>query len=156
MYFAYGIASLVRNYVYAGLCKNVEVRFNQHQQGRNRTTRAYRPFELIYVQSFEIRKDARKKELYLKSGVGKEFLRAIRDQKNKILKYRIGNRSRPKTRQYPGDKYLKLHCQLVNLYHAWPIEDLFYTFSIILFFHLCTFTSCRGVHPNVRRHPTVL
>jgi len=81
MFFAYGISSLIRNYIYAGLCKNVEVRFKQHQQGKNRTTRAYRPFELIYVEVFETRKEARAKELFLKSGIGKELLRGIRDQK---------------------------------------------------------------------------
>jgi len=81
MFFAYGISSLIRNYIYAGLCKNVEVRFKQHQQGKNRTTRAYRPFELIYVEAFETRKEARAKELLLKSGIGKELLTGIRDQK---------------------------------------------------------------------------
>jgi len=82
MFFAYGIASLVKDYIYAGLTKNLKKRFDQHQKGRNRSTRAYRPFRLIYSEEFEKRFEGRKREKYLKSGVGKEFLRKIRDQNN--------------------------------------------------------------------------
>jgi putative endonuclease len=80
MYFAYGISSLVRDYIYAGMTKDVPIRFKQHQKGKNRSTRAYRPFQLIYVEQFETRMEARKKEKFLKSGMGKEFLKEKREQ----------------------------------------------------------------------------
>ncbi len=35
------------------------------------------PFELIYLEEFKNRQEARIKEKYLKSGVGKEFLKRI-------------------------------------------------------------------------------
>jgi len=64
-----------------GLTKDLKKRFDQHQKGRNRSTRAYRPFKLIYTEEFEKRSEGRMREKYLKSGIGKEFLRRIRDEK---------------------------------------------------------------------------
>ena len=77
MYYVYAIRSLVRNYIYVGLTNMVERRINEHNKGQNRSTKAYIPFNLIYVEMFNTREKARKKEIYLKSGIGKEFLRNL-------------------------------------------------------------------------------
>ncbi|GAB4132651.1 MAG: hypothetical protein Fur0015_06100 [Ignavibacteriales bacterium] len=69
--------SKTRNYIYVGLTDNIERRFNQHNKGYNKTTKPYLPFELIYLQEFETRIEARQKEKYLKSGVGKELLKKL-------------------------------------------------------------------------------
>ena len=42
--------------------------------GRVRTTKNRRPVELIYTEEFEDYKEARQRELYLKSGTGREWL----------------------------------------------------------------------------------
>ena len=81
MFFVYCLNSMSRNYLYVGLTDNLERRFNEHQSGKNHTTKPYRPFQLIYFEGFETRQDARNKEKYLKSGVGKEYLKSIRDGK---------------------------------------------------------------------------
>ena len=77
MYYVYAIRSLVRVYIYVGLTDNVERRIVQHNKGQNRSTKAYKPFKLIYSQVFNTRIEARKREIYLKSGIGKEFLKAL-------------------------------------------------------------------------------
>ena len=77
MYFVYSISSLTRNYIYVGLTDNVERRFNQHNTGSNKTTKPYLPFKLIYTEEFPDRDAARKREKYLKSGIGKEFLKRL-------------------------------------------------------------------------------
>ena len=74
----YAISSLVKNYIYVGLAYNVTRRVAQHNAGKETTTRSYLPFELIYTEEFPDRKTARNHEKYLKSGIGKEFLRTIR------------------------------------------------------------------------------
>ncbi len=73
----YAIRSLKRNYIYVGLTNNTKRRIKQHNVGRERTTNPYAPFEIIHVEKFNNRKDARKREQYLKSGVGKEFLKKL-------------------------------------------------------------------------------
>jgi putative endonuclease len=76
-YYVYAIKSLVRNYIYVGLTTIVERRISQHNKGQNRSTKAYIPFELIYTEMFNTRKEARQKEKYFKSGIGKEFLKNL-------------------------------------------------------------------------------
>ena len=77
MFFVYAIRSVARNYIYVGLASNLQKRIGQHNSGQNRTTRAYAPFNLILSETFPSRAEARKREKYLKSGVGKAFLRRL-------------------------------------------------------------------------------
>lgn len=58
-----------------GLTKSVPERVKRHNDGREKTTKFYRPFQLIHSESFLTRPEAREREKYLKSGVGKEFLK---------------------------------------------------------------------------------
>ena len=52
-------------------------RLNRHNRGYEKTMRPYSPFQLIYKEEFSTRKDARIHEKYLKSGIGKEFLKGL-------------------------------------------------------------------------------
>ena len=77
MFFVYAINSCVRPYIYVGMTNDVERRFVEHNKGENRSTKAYAPFELIFKEEHQTRIDARAREKYLKSGVGKEYLRSL-------------------------------------------------------------------------------
>ena len=77
MYFVYAIKSINRNYIYVGMTNEVERRFDEHNTGKNKTTRPYKPFKLFYSEKFRTRTEARKREKYLKSGIGKEFLKSL-------------------------------------------------------------------------------
>ena len=77
MYFVYVISSKVKNYIYVGLTNNVERRLDEHNNGYNKTTKPYKPFELILVEKYETRVEARSREKYLKSGFGKEYLKNL-------------------------------------------------------------------------------
>ncbi|MCH7773845.1 MAG: GIY-YIG nuclease family protein [Bacteroidetes bacterium] len=77
MYFVYAIKSIYRNYIYVGMTNEVERRFDEHNTGKNKTTRPYKPFKLFYSEKFRTRTEARKREKYLKSGIGKEFLKSL-------------------------------------------------------------------------------
>ena len=77
MYFVYAIYSEIRNYIYVGLTNDISRRLKEHNLGYNKTTRPYRPFRLILSEKFETRLKARTREKYLKSGIGKEFLKTL-------------------------------------------------------------------------------
>jgi putative endonuclease len=77
MYYVYAIRSTSANYIYVGMTNNLDRRLRQHNNGESRTTKPYRPFVLIYSEIAENRIAARKREKYLKSGIGKEFLRSL-------------------------------------------------------------------------------
>ena len=77
MYSVYAIKSLNRNYIYVGLTSNLSRRISDHNNGFNRTTKPYIPFEVIHTEQFNSIIKARLREKYLKSGIGKEYLRSI-------------------------------------------------------------------------------
>ena len=79
MFTVYAISSIERNYIYVGLTDNLERRFFEHNNGKNKTTKPYLPFKIIYTQEFGTRLEARQNEKYFKSGIGKEKLRIIRE-----------------------------------------------------------------------------
>jgi len=79
MIFVYAISSTHHNYIYVGMTQDIEARIKRHNDGRERTTRFYKPFELIYSEVCETRTIARIREKYWKSGTGKEQLRKLRD-----------------------------------------------------------------------------
>jgi putative endonuclease len=78
MIIVYAIKSLERNYIYVGMTNDLNRRIQEHNNGENKSTKSYRPFILIYSESFPDRVSAREKEKYLKSGVGKEYLRSLK------------------------------------------------------------------------------
>ena len=61
------------------MTSNIDERVKRHNGGRERTTKPYAPFVLIYKEGHPDRHIARKREEYWKSGVGKEKLRKLRD-----------------------------------------------------------------------------
>uniref|UniRef100_A0A7V2ZKQ4 GIY-YIG nuclease family protein n=1 Tax=Ignavibacterium album TaxID=591197 RepID=A0A7V2ZKQ4_9BACT len=81
MIYVYAIKSKTRKYIYVGMTADINDRLKRHNSGYEKTTRSYRPFELIYIEEFENRKAARVKEKYLKSGTGKEFLKRLTEGK---------------------------------------------------------------------------
>ncbi|EDP72576.1 hypothetical protein FBALC1_15782 [Flavobacteriales bacterium ALC-1] len=82
MFYIYALSSINRNYIYVGMTENIDNRVARHQSGREKTTRPYRPFKLIFTEVLDVeRSEAREREKYWKSGIGKEKLRLIRDKK---------------------------------------------------------------------------
>lgn len=79
MYTVYALKSLSRKYIYVGITKNLEERIRRHNSGYEKTTKPYRPFELLYKEECSDRVEARKREVYLKSGIGKEFLKSLKE-----------------------------------------------------------------------------
>ena len=79
MHYVYAISSLERNYIYVGLTDNIERRLSEHNTGKNKTTKPYSPFVVIYFEECSSRIEAWIKEKYFKSGCGKEKLKIIRD-----------------------------------------------------------------------------
>ncbi len=75
MFYVYAIQSQKDNRIYVGMTGNVDRRINEHNAGKNQSTAFYKPWRLIYVEQIATRPDARKREIWLKSGIGKEYLK---------------------------------------------------------------------------------
>ncbi|MFA7255719.1 MAG: GIY-YIG nuclease family protein [Candidatus Omnitrophota bacterium] len=76
-YYVYALRSLKDGRLYIGFSKNPQERLRQHNDGMCRSTRNRRPFRLIYSELCGPRVEARRKEIWLKSGAGHSFLKAF-------------------------------------------------------------------------------
>ena len=77
MYTVYALKSISKNYIYVGQTIKLKNRLDRHNKGWEKTTKPYRPFDLIYYEEVENRIIARQREKFLKSSSGKRFLRKI-------------------------------------------------------------------------------
>ena len=59
---------------YTGFTKDLKLRFDRHNKGLVESTKDRRPLKLIYYEACLSQEDATKREKYLKSYLGKQFL----------------------------------------------------------------------------------
>ncbi len=75
MYFVYILQSLKDKKLYFGYTENLENRFSLHVNGKVTSTKNRRPLELIYYEAYKNQLDAKKREIFLKSGSGHRFIK---------------------------------------------------------------------------------
>ncbi len=75
-YYVYILQSLKDNKFYAGFTENLKLRFEEHKKGRVLSTKDRRPLKLIYSEVCLNKKDAMRREKYLKTYCGKMFIKS--------------------------------------------------------------------------------
>ena len=79
----YVLLSISHERTYTGMTSDVDKRLAQHNRKENKSTKANAPWILIFKEEFLSRLEARKKEKYLKSGVGREFIKTLLNSQTK-------------------------------------------------------------------------
>ena len=75
MFFVYLLKSKKDGNLYTGSTNNVDKRLNRHNKGLVKATKHRRPLKLIYYEACLSRKDAMRRELYLKTAWGKRYIK---------------------------------------------------------------------------------
>ncbi|OHA00585.1 MAG: excinuclease ABC subunit C [Candidatus Sungbacteria bacterium RIFCSPHIGHO2_02_FULL_49_12] len=75
MYYVYVLRSLKSSRFYTGYTADLRKRFNQHVTAQGGYTRKKGPYELIYYEACGNDEDAKARELFLKTGMGKRYIR---------------------------------------------------------------------------------
>lgn len=75
MFYVYYLKSSKNGDIYVGSTKNLENRIRLHNSGRVRSTKFYRPWKLLNSEVYNLRSEAMKREMFLKTGQQKELLR---------------------------------------------------------------------------------
>lgn len=75
MYHVYILRSKKDGKLYTGMTADVYRRLENHNAGQVISTKARRPFDLVYYEAYVNRDDAAGRELFLKSGSGKRYLK---------------------------------------------------------------------------------
>jgi putative endonuclease len=75
MYYTYLLESTLDKSWYIGYSKDLKSRFVSHNKEENIATKNERPWKLIYYEAYLNRIDAKKREMFLKSGSGRKYLK---------------------------------------------------------------------------------
>jgi putative endonuclease len=75
MYYVYVIKSEKDGRLYVGFTENLERRISEHNDGKTKSTKGYIPWILVYKEKCKTREDARDREKFLKSGIGKKIIK---------------------------------------------------------------------------------
>ena len=76
MYYTYVLKSRKNGRLYTGFTEDLRKRFKEHNDKKSNYTKYRGPYELIYYEACTDEKDARSRELYLKTGKGKRYLKS--------------------------------------------------------------------------------
>lgn len=74
-YYVYVLLSEKDNQFYTGYTSNLEERLKAHEEGKVKSTKDRRPFQLIYFEGCLNQQDATHREKYLKTTYGKRYIR---------------------------------------------------------------------------------
>ena len=74
-YYTYVLKSKKDGKIYTGYTQDLRKRLNQHNKGLSTYTKGRGPFILIYYEGCLLESKARSRELFLKSGMGKRYLK---------------------------------------------------------------------------------
>ncbi|MCF7856776.1 GIY-YIG nuclease family protein [Candidatus Gracilibacteria bacterium] len=66
MYFVYILKSVGRKRFYIGASSDVSKRLAEHNRGCAKSTKPYRPWQLVYTEKFKSKTSAYKREFHLK------------------------------------------------------------------------------------------
>ncbi len=84
-YYTYILRSEVDQSYYKGSTEDYLKRLDQHNQGLSNYTSRKIPWKLIYVEQFELRKDAMRREKSLKRISGERLQAIIASSKNLLI-----------------------------------------------------------------------
>ena len=74
-YYVYVLKSKKDGRLYKGFTSRLEERLKEHNQGKTKSTKGFRPWDLIYFEVFLTENEAIEREKYFKTGSGREYLK---------------------------------------------------------------------------------
>lgn len=78
MFFVYIIKS-EEGYKYTGLTSDIDLRLKQHNdKSLSFWTKRGTNWKLVYKEEFLVQSDARKREKWLKSGIGRDYIKSLK------------------------------------------------------------------------------
>lgn len=74
-YFTYILKSQKNKDIYIGSCENVLIRLHRHNAGKVKSTKGYKPWDLLEYKEFNTRSEAVRYERFLKTHQQKEIIK---------------------------------------------------------------------------------
>lgn len=91
MFYNYILYSEKQDEMYVGVTEDLKRRFSEHNKGKVSSTKRYAPWLLIYYEACISKKDAERREMYLKTSQGRRMLKLrlkeyLNDRKGNLSK----------------------------------------------------------------------
>lgn len=93
-YYVYILQSINFDFIYIGYTEDLRNRLKFHNSKQNTSTKPYAPLDLIHYEAYKNKKDAKRREKYLKTNHGKTTIKTM------LKEYFQGN-------LYPANKRLE-------------------------------------------------
>ncbi len=77
MFYVYILQSEVKQRLYIGKTTDLKCRVSEHNAGQNVSTKAYKPWTLIFYEAYIEKSDASRRERYLKTTQGHRAIRRM-------------------------------------------------------------------------------
>jgi len=77
MYYVYILLNDSKTRTYTGVTDDVGKRLGEHNAGKVKSSSPYRPYKVIYTESFITLSEARQKERFYKSATGRRRLKEM-------------------------------------------------------------------------------
>ena len=74
-YYVYVLKSKYYKELYIGYTDDLKTRIEEHNQGLNKSTKRYKPWQLIYYEACLNQEDAKRREKYFKKTQGRRLLK---------------------------------------------------------------------------------
>jgi len=87
MYYVYILQSKKDGELYTGCTNDLRKRIKMHNSGEISSAKLRKPFELVYYEAYQNKKDAFQREMFFKTGWGRNYIR-------RALKYYFKSQSK--------------------------------------------------------------
>ncbi len=74
-FYVYVLRSIKFERNYVGFTKDVEKRLLDHNSGRTKSTKPYKPWKIMFFEQFSSKAEALSREKFLKTGQGRDFIK---------------------------------------------------------------------------------
>ena len=118
-YYTYILKSLKNNSLYIGYTSDLRKRFERHNKGLNKATKPFIPYKLIHYEAFLNRVDAKRREVYLKSGWGFKSIQKMLERYFQ-RKIRLNSLYQKRFNPFVDFRNKDSICSKLQTYILWP------------------------------------
>ena len=77
MFYTYILKSQLNKRTYTGSTSDINRRLGEHNRGKVRSSKAYKPYDILQVEEFQTEKEAKKREAFFKTSSGRKEIKEI-------------------------------------------------------------------------------
>ena len=74
-YYVYVLRSIDYKRNYVGFTKNLTQRLKQHNSGKTKSTKPYKPWKVLFYEVYKTKERALAREKFLKTGQGRDYIK---------------------------------------------------------------------------------